>query len=600
MLNTVDETCQPDAHALFNDWLGEFAAAFESGDPAGTAAFFDSEGYWKDILAFTWSTRTFAGPDEIEHGLREAMSGAAPRDVRPSVGRTQPRRLRRLTRNVLEGYFDFDTSLGRGSAFVRLLVDGPEPKIWNLLTTLQELRGFEERVGDRRPSGSEYSRDFAGDNWSDLRAKERAFADRDPEVVVIGGGQAGLILAARLRQIGVDTLVVEKLPRVGDNWRNRYHALTLHNEIYSNHLPYLPFPDTWPRFLPKDMLADWLEAYVGFMELNVWTGTEFVSGRRDERDGQWDVELRTPDGAVRRMRTPHLVLATGGVSGIPNIPDLPGLDAFEGEVLHSSKFDRGERFAGHRAIVVGTGNSGHDIAQDLHANGAAAVAMVQRSPTCVVSLEPSGTLVYSLYREGIPVEDADLITSAIPLPVLTQAYQRLTERTTEMDRELLDGLRRAGFRTSLGDDGTGFHMLYLRRGGGYYIDVGCSELIAQRHIEVLRAAQMETFESGGLRLLDGRLVHSDVVVLATGYKNQQEEVRRLFGDEVAERVGLIWGFDGREMFRNVGQRTAQPGFWVMAGSLVDCRPMSRFLALQIKAELEGIAPATPSAASVST
>ena len=98
-------------------------------------------------------------------------------------------------------------------------------------------------------------------------------------------------------------------------------------------------------------------------------------------------------------------------------------------LLHSSTFGSGISYEGKRAIVFGTGNSGHDVAQDLHANGAAEVTMIQRSPTCVVSLVPSGTMVYALYSEGPPNDDIDLITAAIPYPVLRETYQWLTKRT---------------------------------------------------------------------------------------------------------------------------------------------------------------------------
>jgi cation diffusion facilitator CzcD-associated flavoprotein CzcO len=583
-----DELVEP--AAVFARWVGRFGAALESGDARSIAGFFAEQGYWRDTLAFTWTYRTYSGPDEILDGLRATLSRTDPSAARLSPGRSPARQVRRAGNDVLEGFFDFTTTSGRGTAFVRLFHEpgaAEEPTIWLLLTTLQELRGFEEKTGSNRPSGTQYSRRFAGNNWLDERNEDCAYADRDPDVLIVGGGQCGLITAARLRQVGVDVLVIEKHDRIGDNWRGRYHSLTLHNEVWSNHLPYMPFPETWPRFLPKDMIAMWLEAYAPFMELNVWTGTEFVGGDYDADSGGWDVRLRDSDGQLTTMHPGHVVLATGGVSGIPNIATLPGLEDFEGLVVHSSRFTSGADHVGRHAIVVGTGTSAHDVAQDLHANGAASVTMVQRSPTCVVSLEPSGALVYAIYSEGISVDDADMVTAAIPLPVLVDTYQWITRRMADLDAELLTGLERAGFRLTAGPDGTGFHMLYLQRGGGYYIDVGCSELISGGEIALAQMDDIAAFESAGLRMADGTLVPGDLVVLATGYRNLQEEVRRLFGDVIADRVGPVWGFDENQVMRNVAQKTAQDGFWIMAGSLVDVRPWSRYLALLIKAELEG-------------
>jgi cation diffusion facilitator CzcD-associated flavoprotein CzcO len=575
------------------EWLDALNAGWASQDPTQISSLIEPDGYWKDIVAFTWAYRTFGGTDEIERGLKLTLGDVRPRNARIASGRTAPRLVKRSARKVIEAYFDFDTEAGRGTGFVRLPYDPDTPtvpKAWILLTTLQELANAPQRIGEHRPTGVEFSESFSGDNWLDQRTKRQAYTDRDPEVLIVGGGQSGLILAARLGLMGVDVLVVERNDRIGDNWRQRYHSLTLHNEVWANSMPYMPFPPNWPTFVPKDKLAGWLEAYAEFMELNVWTGTSFSGGDYDETTRTWTATLTRADGTERTIHCPHLVLATGGSSGVPNMPQLPGLPDFRGEVLHSSAFGSGTSYTGKKAIVFGTGNSGHDVAQDLHANGAAEVTIIQRSPTCVVSLVPSGTMVYALYSEGPSNDDIDLITAAIPYPVLRDTYQWLTKRTCELDKDLLDRLHAVGFETDYEPDGTGFHMKYLRKGGGYYINVGCSDLIADGEIALRHARDIDRFEPEGLRFADGTAVEADLVVLATGYDNLQEGVRRLLGDEIADRVGPIWGFDDHGAMRNMWMRTAQPGFWVMGGSLIDARLYSTFLAVQIKAELDGLMP----------
>jgi cation diffusion facilitator CzcD-associated flavoprotein CzcO len=574
---------------VFDEWLARFGAALESGDAAAVADHFEVDGYWRDILAFSWEFRTFTGREAIETAFADQLASARPTSFRRSPSRMAPRDVRRSARSVVEGYFDFDVASGTATGFVRLVPDteGGAPKIWIGLTTLQELAGFPEAVGENRPTGVEWSYNFAGDNWLDQRRKAVAFEDRDPQVLVVGAGQSGLALAARLTAVGTDVLVVEANDRVGDNWRNRYHSLTLHNEVWANSLPYLPFPPTWPTFVPKDKLAGWLEYYAEAMELNVWTGTRLVGAVRDDEAGLWTVTLVGSEGE-RQVRVPHLVLANGAVSGVPKKPRLPGLDGFAGEVMHSTDFTSGTGYRGRNAIVVGTGNSGHDVAQDLHSNGAN-VTVVQRGSTCVVSLVPSGTMVYSVYSEG-PAEDIDLITAAIPYPVIRDAYQWLTKKTTELDRDLLDRLSAVGFRLDNGEDETGFHMKYLRTGGGYYINVGCSDLIADGEVALVNSESIETFTSSGASLADGREIPADLVVLATGYESQQEGIRRFLGDEIADRVGPIWDHDDDGFMRGMWRRTGQPGFWMMGGALMECRLWSRFLALQIKAELEGVSP----------
>lgn len=584
-------TSEHDAMSAFSAWLAKFSAMLEQAELDQLSEVFAGQCYWKDILAFTWAHRTYAGLEDIRASLSDLLPSVQPTCFKISQQRTLPRLVRRSGKAVIEAYFDFNTAIGSGTGFVRLLFNEARPetsKAWILLTTLQQLTGFEETVGANRPSGIEYSTNFAGDNWLDKRKRSSAYEDRDPEVLVVGGAQAGLIIAARLGQRGIDTLVVEKSPRVGDVWRNRYHSLTLHNEVWANAMPYMPFPPTWPTFIPKDKLAGWLEAYAEAMELNVWTSTQFTDATYDPDARRWSARLRRADGSERTMCVPQLVLATGALAGVPRLPGLPGLDVFKGEVMHSSDFTSGVAYGGKRTIVVGAGTSAHDVAQDLHSNGAASVTMMQRSPTCVVSLVPSGTMVYSVYGEGPPPEDIDLVTAAIPYPVLKETYQWLTKRTCGLDKAMIDGLQAVGFETAYGEDDTGFHMMYLRKGGGYYLNVGCSDLIVSGAIKVVQYRRFERFVEGGMRLQDGSTVPADLVVLATGYSNQQDGVRGLLGDEIAERVGPIWGFDQNHTMRNMWQRTAQERLWIMGGSLIDARLYSTFLALEIIADLHGI------------
>jgi putative flavoprotein involved in K+ transport len=448
------------------------------------------------------------------------------------------------------------------------------------MTSLQALRGCEEKVGANRPSGEAYSRNFGGENWLDQRTRVARYQDRDPEVLVIGGGQAGLGLAARLHQLEVDTLVVDRHERVGDNWRKRYHSLALHNETHVNHLPYMPFPPTWPTFLPKDMLANWFEYYADAMEVNFWTGTEFVGGSYDEAAHRWRAVLRRADGSERVMHPTQLVFANG-VSGIPKMPELPGLDSFQGEVMHSHTYTDGARWKGRRALVLGTGNSGHDVAQDLHAHGAG-VTLIQRGSGTVVSID-SAKLNYAMYHEGPPLEDCDLINVTTAYPLVVRGYQLATARMVERDRALIEALKAKGFRYDIGEDGTGHQMKYQRRGGGYYLDAGCSGLIIDGEIGLLRFDRIQRFCADGALLDDGSTLPADLIVLATGFHTQQELVRRLLGDAVAEKVGPVWGWGEDGEMRNMWKRTAQEGLWFIAGSLTQCRIYSKYLALQIKA-----------------
>jgi len=288
---------------------------------------------------------------------------------------------------------------------------------------------------------------------------------------------------------------------------------------------------------------------------------------------------------MRTMHPRHVVMATG-VSGIPNMPDIPTLGDFKGTLLHSSRYQDGDDFAGKSAMVIGTGNSGHDIAQDLHSSGAE-VTLVQRSPTLVTNIEPSAQLAYAAYNEGT-LEDNDLIAASMPTPLAKTTHVMLTEQSKELDKDLLEGLTRVGFKLDFGEAGTGWQFKYLTRGGGYYFNVGCSDLVAKGAIKLKQFDDIAHFTTGGAQMKDGTAVPADLIVLSTGYKPQDYLVRKLFGDVVADRVGPIWGFgDGFEL-RNMYARTRQPGLWFIAGSLAQCRIYSRYLALQIKAVEEAI------------
>jgi thioredoxin reductase len=572
------------------NWLTQFETALARPDEPLLKALFHPDSYWRDALALSWNLQTINGADAILRELKARAGSAAPSGFAIDPDRAAPRRVTRAGVNSIEAIFKFETATGRGSGILRLIpdaTDGNRPKAWTLLTALEELKGFEEPLGIARPRGEAYSRDFRGPNWLDLRKAAAEYADRDPAVLVIGGGHSGLSIAARLKQLQVDTLIVDRGQRIGDNWRNRYHALTLHNQVQVNHLPYMPFPPNWPTYIPKDKLANWFEAYVESMELNFWTGTEFAGGTYDDEEERWTVTLRRADGSTRKMRPRHVVMATG-VSGIPNLPDIPSLKNFAGTVVHSSQYTDGEDWKGKHALVIGTGNSGHDIAQDLHSSGTN-VTLVQRNSTLITSIEPSAQLVYAPYNEGT-LDDNDLIATSMPLPLAKKSHQLVTDLSKELDKDLLDGLREKGFKLDYGEGGTGWQFKYLTRGGGYYFNVGCSDLIISGEIGLAQFSDIENFVPQGARMQDGKTIAADLIVLATGYKRQEELVRRLFGNDVVERIGPIWGFGDDQEMRNMFTRTAQPGLWLIAGGIAQCRINSKYLALQIKGCEVGLLP----------
>ena len=465
---------------IAGSWLAGFEAAVQAGDTRAAAGMFLADGYWRDILALTWDLRTFAGCDRIAEGLAAWQPARSPSGF--WLEDTAPDMFQRRTQGwTIGAFFTFETDIARCRGHIRLLTDPQtgEWKAWTLLTEMEDLKGFEEQAGALRPVSSaphgvlQHGVLLPGGNGAGPAAVSPAAPALtpaparpagDPDVLVIGAGQAGLTVAARLRQLDVSAVVIEREARVGDNWRHRYSSLVLHNQVWANHLPYLKFPASWPAYLSKDELADWLESYAAIMSLDVRTSTEITGACYDEAAGRWSVTLRRPGGAVTDLHPRDVVLATG-VFGVPHRPEIPGAAQFTGRLLHATEYTGGIPAAGVRALVVGSGSSAHDVAQDLHDAGAQ-VTMLQRSSTCVVSLEPGSARAYSIAREdGAPTEDCDLVNNSFPLPLLAELHKDMTDRIAQMDDTLLRGLRAAGFQLDFGEDGSGFLMKYHRTGG---------------------------------------------------------------------------------------------------------------------------------------
>ena len=573
-------------------WLERFSTCLERGDIGGAAQLFDEECYWRDLVAFTWTLKTFEGRGEIRAMLSATLGATAPGGF---VALAQPGE----NDGIAEGWFAFETALGRGTGHLRLR-DG---RCWTILTTLQELKGFEERAGPLRARGLEHGVVPGRLSWLERRRKDAAelgFA-LQPYVLIVGGGQGGLALAARLKRLDVPTLVVEQNERAGDSWRKRYRSLCLHDPVWYDHMPYLPFPDHWPVFSPKDKMGGWLEMYARVMELNCWTSTRCLRASYDEGAAEWRVQVDR-GGRVLELRPRHLVLATG-MSGFPSVPEIPGADAFAGKIVHSSRFDGGEAWRGKCCVVLGANNSAHDIAADLIEHGAQEVTMVQRSATVVVTSDALMEHAWGrLYSEdalecGITTEIADLTVASVPFRLLPSFQKPIYDAIRERDAALYEGLAKAGFQFDFGEDGSGIHSIYLRRGAGYYIDVGASQLVIDGRIRLKSPAQIERIAGQTVLLSDGSLLTADLIVLATGYGSMNQWAAELISPQVAARVGKCWGLGSDTKYdpgpwegelRNMWKPTQQPGLWFMGGNLMQARHYSLYLALQLKARFEGL------------
>ena len=572
-----------------NQWLQAFDLALAQLNPVGVRNLWLEDCHWRDVLGMHWDIDTLSGKDKVCEALISRAQAFKPKNWSLARGSLKELAVTQAEDQSLTCLLQFETNVGPGEGVLRLVRDPSgqhDFRAWSLMTSLVEIRGHEENFKKLLQKRGQFNRSFLGPNWLEKRNKETNFEDRDPAVLIVGGGQAGLTVAARLKQLGVDALVIDQHARIGDNWRERYRALVLHNQTFANHLPYMPFPETWPIFVPKDMLAGWLEYYSTAMELNVWCQTTLTDAHYDHANNQWVASLEK-NGKRVPIKPRHLVMTTG-VSAIPDRSPVEGLERYQGPVIHTADYETADPWVGKRVVVLGTGTSAHDVAQDLCEHGAH-VTMVQRSPTMVQNVVPTAQKPYAMYEKGYPLDYCDMLAVGTPFPLVKLSNPRANAEARELDKDLHQGLEAAGFRLNKGEDGIGWQMMYLTRGGGYYFNVGCSELISQGRIKVVPLQSLQQYEPTGLRMKDGTLIEADLVVVAKGYLGQSAMVEKLLGPQVSNRVGPIWGINPEtQELNNMWKPTPQPGLWFHAGSLAQCRIWSKYLALQIQARELGL------------
>ena len=573
-------------------FLDRFGGALEAGRIDEAVSMFAEECYWRDLVTFTWNIKTVEGRSEVRDMLEAQLAATKPTAWQVAEGEEASE-----ADGVTQAWITFETDVARGYGLIRLK-DG---LIWTLLTTMVELKGHEEKAGFSRPLGARHGVNPGAKTWKEEREEEAATLGytKQPYVVIIGGGQGGIALGARLRQLGVPTIIVERNDRPGDSWRKRYKSLCLHDPVWYDHLPYIDFPKNWPVFAPKDKIGDWLEMYTKVMELNYWTRSTARSAKWDETNKEWVVTVDR-DGEEVVLRPKQLVFATG-MSGKANIPQFKGAERFAGEQHHSSKHPGPDGYKGKKVVVIGSNNSAHDICAALYEAGVD-VTMVQRSTTHIVRSDPLMEHgLGALYSEqavanGMTTAKADLIFASLPYRILHTFQKPIYDKIREIDADFYAALEKAGFQLDFGPDGSGLFMKYLRRGSGYYIDIGASQLIIDGKIK-LAAGQVEEITESSVKLDTGVEIPADVIVYATGYGSMNGWVADLIDQQTADKVGKVWGlgsdtpkdpgpWEGEQ--RNMWKPTQQEALWFHGGNLHQSRHYSQFLSLQLKARMEGI------------
>lgn len=570
---------QTDAGDAIQRWTADFLSAVVSGDPARIANHFTPEGSVRDLLAFSWDFRNAIGREEI--GALLTAGTTPPASISVKAGSTPTLSADAGARSI-STFLSFDAEAGSGDGFLRLVET--EPDVWladSLLLSLATLKSHPEQLGENRPIGRSHGPLPDRRTWHEQ--VDADFEQQDPAVVIVGSGHSGLMLAARLRVLGVRTLIVERNDRVGDNWRKRYSSLALHTPLASDQLPYIPYPPTWTKFTPKDKYGDFLESYAKLLDLTVWTGTQIETAAYDEQGHRWKLDVVRPDGSRRTLVPGHLVFATG-MNGEPFLPDFPGREKFDGTVIHAVGYRGHAEWAGKKAVVVGTGVSGHDLAQDLAEHGVD-VTMIQRSGTVVMNTSTFHTVMHANHVGGeFTTEEADLLNAAAPFGQLPSFGGAQLDAAKKLDGTLLDSLTRAGFKLSEGPDGQGvLGLIFGNNATGYYYNAGASELIADGTIK-LRHGGVTGFDERGVTLDDGTTVEADLVVFATGYRGATTAVREVLGDAIADDLGEFAHVGVDREYGRLWRHSGHDRLWMMISlGIGDGRFYSKLLALQIAA-----------------
>jgi len=332
------------------------------------------------------------------------------------------------------------------------------------------------------------------------------------QAVVIGAGPAGLAAAAMLRRVGIETIVLER-SSVGSSWRNHYDRLHLHTVRWLSNLPGLPIDRREGRWVPRAGVVPYLERYARSHRLDIRANVEVQGVARE--NGRW--QLRTTDGDV----TADVVVVATGFNKDPVLPDWPGRETFTGEMVHSADYRNPVPYRDKDVLIVGTGNSGAEIAVDLVEGGAAKVMISVRTPPNILRRDLG----------GLPSQVVGVLIRRLPVPLvdrISKVVQRLT----------------VGDLTPYGMPGPALGMYTRAKQGSIPIlDVGLIRLLKERRVQVVPA--VEGFDGPDVLLADGTRSRPDAVIAATGFRRGLESLVGQLGLVGPDDLPLVHGADTR-------------------------------------------------------
>ncbi|KAH8895412.1 FAD/NAD(P)-binding domain-containing protein [Thozetella sp. PMI_491] len=568
----------------------ELFSALQNGDQQRCESlFYQGQCYYRDSLALTYHKRGFEGAGSISRTLLKlskarvvgdlaAVPGAQHFVVSPTLG-------------WLDLGFTFKTRSPRATCGgnLKLLPQKAaggvvEWKIWTMSTWLNGLDDFPEDESRLQVP---------------TERKWKTQTEITTDVTIIGGGNSGLLLAARLKALGVDYLIIEKNDNNGDNWGNRYDCMRFHVPKGFCQTPYLPYPDDTPEELTRDNLSQQMRRFAEAFDLNVIHKSHVKATRRDEATKTWVLDVAS-SATVQTVQCKHLVLATGVASWTPYIPDIADQGVYSGIETHSHHYKSAKTLAesGAKArsvLVVGSANTAFDVIEDCYKAGLQ-TTMIQRSPTYLIPLEyhhdPRGLGIYDI----VPSDIGDQIVFTGPIQVGGQLLAGVHASLSAKEPNRYDKLAAAGFQVIDSTKGDLMHNI-LERGGGHFVDMGMGvELLSTGKVGIKSGVVPIAFTRTGLMLSDGTTLDADAIVWCTGFSDT--DIRYLMsdilgsgGEAVAEKMDAVWSLDREGETRGMFKRHEKvDNLWVMGFGAAAQRLQSKGVSMQIKAELEGILP----------
>ncbi|TDZ38209.1 putative indole-3-pyruvate monooxygenase YUCCA7 [Colletotrichum spinosum] len=601
-----------DATRHASAFLGAFSSAVSGRDWAAFADLFAEQCWWRDSLTLTFDKRTIHGRAEISAAWASLSETRKPArftaektralDMEAALVRLHPGLA------VLEVPFAFETE-APGSSCVgqaKLVpVEGEGWKIWILTTAVVELRD--------RPFGPlPRAAAAAADGAVGREQRGRATAQGLPgfgagvvlDAVVVGGSCNGIASAMQLDMAGADVAVFDRETRAGGNWTTRrYDSVTLHHPKFMISLPGFPVPDEFPEYLPGRDLTRYYSMAVEELKLPFFGGVEVVANVWEEDAGVWDVlvrDVRTRE--EERFKARNVLITTGYIASPDNAvaPVLEDREVFGGPVLHTADIRGTEMYRGKDVVIVGSGNSGHDIAAQLVADPEVGkVTILQRSPSALMDMDKVLALIAARYMGQMSVDTADFMENTMPMGIMRNMAVAGLGAIMEAAKERCDAFEEKGYLVDRHPD------LLMRqfeeRGRNFYVDQpGTFDLVFADKIKIARG-EARSFVGEGLVVVDlatgeERVEKAGGVIFATGYEvvdlpkkyaesgfldkesaSKLENVSLMGVDEEGECPGLLT-FSGH------------PHLYFAGFGIFTCRWTSRYAAVQVLADVEGQFP----------